>query len=71
MLCVLPASCTLHTGLSGLQLPVALAPTPRPPDSSMEDKGTGQDENVLFGRDASNFHSIPHLQYTEFLKNVV
>lgn len=50
---------------------VALAPAPRPPDSSMEDKGTEWEEKVFFGRDASNFYSIPHLQYTEFLKNAV
>lgn len=53
----LPASRT-PTGVSGLQLPAALALAPRFPDSSMEDKGTGLKEKLLFGRDASNFHNV-------------
>ena len=68
---VLPASCTPHSGANELRLLMALALAPRLLDSSMQDKGTGLEEKLLSGRGASNFYNMPHLQYTEILKNDV
>lgn len=47
------------------------APGPPAPNPSMEEEGTGLEEKPLPGWEASNFHNIPHLQYTGFLQNDV
>lgn len=60
-----------HSGTNELQLLMALAPAPRPPDFSTQDKGTGLEEKLLSGRDASSFYNTPHLQCTEILRNDV